>query len=143
LAISIVEDPPTSLVSRRLFPVRWAVYGTRAVAAEPHRARWVRLGPPHDTTWLGQWETKHVPDARVAIATPSRRLLVDLVASGAGLGLLPVRLAAEVPGLVEVPMYAPLVGELTRSAWLFTNPDVRRDARVVAVSRVLLEHLKD
>ncbi len=142
LALSIMSDPPPSLVGRRLFAVRWGVYGTRVLAATPERARWVTLARPHQGTWLGRWEAAHVPADRIAMSTPSRRLLVDLVASGAGLGLLPAALVADRPDLVELPQYKPLVVDLTRMSWLLMHPEVRRDARVAAVVKVMVEHLK-
>jgi DNA-binding transcriptional LysR family regulator len=142
VGITVLSDPPSSLVGRKLFPVRWGVYGSRTVAASPDAARWVTLAKPHDTTWLGRWEALHVPADRVAVATHSRRLLVDLVASGAGLGLLPARLADDVPELVEIPSYRPIVAELTRPAWLLMHAEARRDARVVAVTKALVEHMK-
>lgn len=75
-------------------------------------------------------------------SSPSRRLLVELVASGAGLGLLPVKLAAGLSELVELSSYRPSCADLARPAWLFMHPEVRRDARVAAVTKVLVEHLK-
>lgn len=93
---------------------------------------------------LSSWDDlrEHVPTARIALATASRRLFVDLVAAGAGIGLLPTRLAGEAPELVELKSFAPKVAELTRSIWLLTHPDVRHDARVKVVMKVLSSHLR-
>jgi len=141
VGITLIQAPPAALVRRRLFAVEWAIYGARSVAADPASARWVVLARPHDKSWLGAWEAKHVPAARIAGATASRRLLVDLVAAGMGLGLLPRRLAKDHPGLVEVTMHKTSVAALTRPAWLVFHPELRRDARVVALVDKLAAHL--
>jgi DNA-binding transcriptional LysR family regulator len=136
VAISLLEEPPAVLVGRKLFPIHFAVCGTPALAAEPERARWITLAPPLHTSWLGRWESENVPQDRIALSTPSRRLFVDLVAAGAGIGLLPTRLVGEHAGLVELRSFAPKVAELSRSTWLLTHPDVRHDAGVKAVMKV-------
>ena len=56
--------------------------------------------------------------------------------------LLPARLAVYHPDLVELKSYSELTAELTRPAWLLTHPDVRDDARVAIVMKVLAEHLR-
>ncbi|APR79630.1 Transcriptional regulator, LysR family protein [Minicystis rosea] len=142
IGISLLEKPHATLVGRKLFPVRFAVYGTRALAADPEEARWITLGAPLHTSWLGQWESAHVPRNRIALATASRRLVVDLVAAGAGIGLLPSRLAALHPDLVEIPSYSASTAALTRPAWILTHPDVHRDARVSVVMKLVTEHLR-
>lgn len=142
IGISLLEAPPDILVGRKLFPIHFAVYGTRALAAEPERARWITLAPPLHTSWLGRWESEHVPAEKIALATASRRLLVDLVAAGAGIGLLPTRLAADNPDLVELRSFAPRVAGLTRSTWILTHPDVKHDGRVKAVMKALSTHLR-
>ncbi len=142
VGLSLLEEPPAMLVGRKLFPIHFAVVGTRALAAEPERARWIKLAPPLHTSWLGRWESENVPPDRVALATASRRLFVDLVAAGAGIGLLPTRLLGPHPDLVELRSFAPSVAGLTRSAWLLTHPDVRHDAGVKAVMKVLGSQLR-
>jgi DNA-binding transcriptional LysR family regulator len=137
IGLTLLEAPPEILVGRKLFPIHFAVCGTRALADDPERARWITLAPPLHTSWLGRWESENVPADRVALATASRRLFVDLVVAGAGIGLLPTRLLGEHADLVELRGFAPRVAELTRSTWVLTHPDVRHDARVKAVMRVL------
>ncbi|MGZ3420094.1 MAG: LysR family transcriptional regulator [Polyangiales bacterium] len=140
VGLSLLETPPPVLVGRKLFAVRFGVYGTKDLAQAPERARWVTLGAPLHTSWLGRWESEHVPKDKIAVATASRRLLVDLVSSGAGIGLLPVPLAD--PNLVEIKSFSAKTTELTRTAWLLTHPDVRDDARVRAVMKTLATHLR-
>jgi DNA-binding transcriptional LysR family regulator len=141
IGLSLLQDPPATLVGRRLFQVQFGVFASRALAAEPERARWVVLGAPLHTSWLGQWEREHVPRDKIALATPSRRLLVDLIAAGVGLGLMPVRLSLDRPELVELRSFRQSTAPLTRPAWLLTHPDLRRDARVSVVMKELARHL--
>lgn len=141
IGLGLLANPPNTLVGRKLFPVQFGVFGTRALAAEPEHARWLVLGAPLHTTWLGQWEREHVPRDRIAFATPSRRLLVDLTAAGVGLNLMPARLAAEHPELVELKQFRAATAALTRPAWILTHPDLRKDARVSAVMKTLARHL--
>ncbi|MFT3768515.1 MAG: LysR family transcriptional regulator [Minicystis sp.] len=141
IGLSLVRAPPGALIGRKLFPIRFGVYGTRALAADPDRARWIVLGPPLEGSWLGRWEAEHVPRSRIAAATASRRLFVELVAAGVGLGLLPAPLADAHPDLVELTSYKPRTADLERSAWLVFRPELRRDARVATVMKVLTRHL--
>ncbi len=141
IGLSLLEDPPQTLVGRRLFPVHWGVYAHRTV--DPDSARWVVLGAPLHTSWLGAWEKAHVPRDRIAVATPSRRLLVDLLLAGVGMGLMPARLVAGKPELVELRAYRASTAPLTRSAWLLTHADLRQDVRVALVMKELAKHLLD
>lgn len=142
IGLSLVQTPPGALIGRKLFSIRFGVYGVPALTAEPDRARWVVLGHPLEGSWLGRWEREHVPPSKIAAATASRRLLVDLVASGVGIGLLPAPLADPLSGLVELTSYRPLTAALERPAWLLFTPDLRGDARVATVVKVLARHLR-
>jgi DNA-binding transcriptional LysR family regulator len=141
IGLSLLADPPTTLVGRRLFAVNFGVFANRSVAADPERARWVVLGPPLHTSWLGRWEREHVPRDKVALATPSRRLLTDLIAAGVGIGLMPNRLAVDRPELVELRSYRASTAPLTRPAWLLTHPDLRSDTRISVVMKELAKQL--
>ncbi len=141
IGLSLLADPPATLVGRKLFPVHFHVFAHRSLASEPERARWVVLGAPLHTSWLGRWEREHVPREQIAAATASRRLLVDLIAAGVGIGLMPARLAVDRPELVEVRSFRTSTVALTRPAWLLTHPDLRRDARISVVMKMLAQHL--
>jgi DNA-binding transcriptional LysR family regulator len=141
VGLALLQKPPGTLVGRRLFPVRFGVFASRSMVSDAESARWVVLGPPLEKSWLGQWETKHVPRAKVASSSASRRLLIEMVASGVGIGLLPVPLAEQDPNLVELPAFRARAAELTRPAWLLFAPELRGDARITAVMEVLTRHL--
>lgn len=141
LGLALLDRPPPVLVGRKLFPVPFGVFGTHELAADPDRARWVVLGPPSHTSWLGRWERAHVPRDRIALATPSRRLLVDLISQGVGIGLMASRLAVDRPELVELRTYRAATAPLAVSAWLLAHPDRRRDPRIALVMKELARML--
>jgi DNA-binding transcriptional LysR family regulator len=142
IGLSLLDTPPATLVGRRLFAIRFGVYGTRTLAADPEQARWVVLGHPLQKSWLGVWESSHAPRHKIAAATASRRLFVEMVAAGAGIGLLPAPLADSHPDLVEIRSFRPLTAGLQRPAWLLFAPELRDDARVSRVVRALARHLQ-
>ncbi|MRG97122.1 LysR family transcriptional regulator [Polyangium spumosum] len=141
LGLSLVQTPPSTLIGRKLFPIRFGVYGTATHVDAPERARWVVLGPPLEGSWLGRWENQHVPSGKIAAATASRRLFVDLVAAGVGIGLVPAPLAELRSELVELTSYRPLTAGLERPAWLLFPPELRQDVRVSTVAKVVAKHL--
>lgn len=142
IALSLAATPRPDLIGVKLFPIRFGVYGSRRVADAAAEARWVVLGSPLEHSWLGDWEREHVPSERIAAASASRRLLVEMVQAGVGLGLLPAPLADGHPDLVELTQYRPICGKLTRTACLLYPADLRREARVAAVVKVLAKHLR-
>lgn len=141
VGLALLDDPAGELVGRRLGKVRFRIYAARGGAVTPGRERWVTLGPPLDTSWLGKWEAAHVPAARVAMRSPSRRLLVDLVAAGVGVGVLPEPVARLRSELVPITLPGASVGALVRDAWVLHAASRRNDARVRAVVGVLSKHV--
>lgn len=142
IALYIADKPAVHLVGRRLFSVDFGVYGTAEQAARPDEARWIVLGWPLQTTREARWERARVDADSVAVATPSRRAFVDLVAAGLGLGLMPRRLAAMRPELVEVESFRDDVASLTRPAWLLTHPELAGHLRIKAVLQTFAAHLR-
>jgi len=142
VVLCIADKPGPHLIGRRLFPVEFGVYGTPELAAQPEGARWVTMGWPLQTTREARWERARISPDAVAVATPSRRAALDLVAAGMGLGLLPRRLAATEPQLVEVPELDDDVASLTRPAWLLTHPELAGQPRINAVMQTFADHLR-
>ncbi len=141
IALSIIPRPPSHLVGRNLFSIRFGVFGLARVTELGARAPWIVLASPAHTSPEAQWERKFVPEGRVAVATASRRLFVDLVVTGVGVGLLPKPLAKRHPELVEVASWKSHVTELRRPAWLLTHPDIRNQARISVTMNLLAQSL--
>jgi molybdate transport repressor ModE-like protein len=133
VAIGIMPRPPSGCWGRRLCALPCGVYGTpAAVARDP--ASWVVRAAAERHSPESAWEREHA--APVAAAAPFAAL-VSLVAGGVGLGLMPRLLAGRHPGLVEATAHRASVAGLTRTAWLLTHPDQRRNPRVVALMKAL------
>ncbi|MEM6292725.1 MAG: LysR family transcriptional regulator [Myxococcota bacterium] len=141
IGLTALASPGTQLIGRRLFPIEFGVFGTGRHVEDPEAAPWVVLGAPLDRSPIGAWERAVTENKRVAAATPSRRMLDDLVIAGVGIGAIPRRLAAMHPTLVEIEAYAERAAQLTTPAWLLTHPRNRDEARVTAVMRELAETL--
>lgn len=138
VAIGVMERPPADCWGRRLFRIRYGVFGTEeATRRDP--LRWVVLGPPMDRVPEGQWEAAHAE--HVALATASRGGIVTLVRAGAGVGLLPRPLASLHPELVELRRYRSSLETLERVAWILTHESARKTPRIAAVAQVLVKHL--
>ena len=56
-------------------------------------------------------------------------------------GMIAFQLAVDRPELVELRSYRASTVALTRPAWLLTHPDLRRDARISVVMKMLAQHL--
>lgn len=134
VAISLIPSPPPSLEGRRLFTIRYGVFGT-AAAAQATPLRWLVGGSPVSNPGQAEWEKEHVTS--VAVRTTSLAATLALVRTGAGVAILPQRLARLEPTLVEVERYSAVMGSLDRTAWILTHPDIQAAPRV----RVLLDAL--
>ena len=142
IALSIIPRPPSHLVGKNLFSIRYGVYGLARVIELGARAPWIVLAPPAHTTPEAQWERKFVAPERIAVSTASRRLFVDLLLNGVGVGLLPKPLTKHHPDLVEIASWKSSTAELRRPAWLLTHPDLKNQARISVTMSLLAESLK-
>lgn len=136
IAVRLVRPTEGGLRARRLTDVPLGLYGARETVA--------RLGPdplaaPADLVVMGhadssfaeiRWARALVPRGRVAVATTSFTTLFELVARGAGLGVLPTIAADTHPGLVRVDRDAPPIG---RALWRVVPEGLADAPRIRAV----------
>lgn len=131
VAIRISNDPPDSLVGRRL--VR---YATSTYASLDYLAEHGDLKIRNDLSWIGwgdgvpdpQWvRDSHYPDvlARNCICHPLSQL--EAVKAGMGLAMLPCFMADTEPTLRRVP---PATAYPNRDIWILTHEDLRHTARI-------------
>ena len=131
VAIRISNDPPDSLVGRRL--VR---YATSTYASLDYLAQHGDLKDHKNLTWIGwgdrvqdpQWvRDSHYPDvpARNCICHPLAQL--EAAKAGMGLAMLPCFMADTEPTLRRVP---PATANPSRDIWILTHEDLRHTARV-------------
>jgi len=140
VAVRGTAQPPENLVGRRVGRLQTALY-----AAQAYLETAARDAAPAAQSWVGhdavlahlqsaQWVRKHVPDERVVLRVDSLVALADAVAAGVGLGWVSVPLAEARPALVQLQ---PPLAEFDTPVWVLTHPDLRRVARIRALTDFL------
>ena len=140
LAFRIAPFDESSVIQRKLTHLDYGLYGT---ADTP---------PPEPSSGLGAhlvtmdhgfasfpdaaWMRATFPRASVAFRSNSRDVQAQAVLSGAGIAVLPRRLADRLPGLVEFDVAPPPPG---RDVWVGYHADLRRLRRL----RVVLDAVLD
>lgn len=148
--ISVALSPPREgrLVSRKLTDYRLGLYASPAyLDARPpilkrtdmsgHRF----IGYIDELLYAPELDYMQAPDVEVRVRLQSSNLIAQLQAAlaGAGLCVLPNFIAAREPGLVRV---LPGAVELERSLWLVTHADLKRLARIRAVTSLIVEAVR-
>jgi DNA-binding transcriptional LysR family regulator len=145
IALRATSKPPAHLIGRRVGPIRVALYASRSSSikhwnqVEAGDAAWVAPDdglPEHPSV---RWRQKHFPTLQPAFRTGSVQSVAELVASGLGVGVLPLFLAEprrELRRLTE-----PL-DEAQTDLWLLTHPETRHLQRVQTVWSHLAQTLQ-
>ena len=135
VAIRASDNPPETLVGRRVARVAWALYGR---AADFPRAGAVDLGSLDQRPWVSlgdelamlkvvRFVREHVPPERIVYKINTVLGLAEAVEAGIGVGHLPCFVADVRPSLVRL---SPPEPRFAADLWLLTHPDLRRSARV-------------
>ena len=133
VAIRVTNDPPETLVGRRICTVRWAVYVRRDVsdriATRIDAASFVGFaedfGPPPARRWI---EANISPD-RLAARVNSIHAMLEMADVGFGAAPLPCYLGEQRIALARL---GPTLAEWDLGLWILTHSDLRRSARVRA-----------
>ncbi len=144
VALRPTNDPPETLIGRRLARIATAVYGAEAyLAARPGAAAlsdhdWIAPDESLSHLAAARWLRRRVP--RAAGGYRVNTLMAALAAAKAGLGLaaLPCYLGDDEPSLRRV---TPPLDELDSALWLLTHEDLRQVARVRAFLDAMAEAL--
>ena len=140
IAIRATDNPPETLVGRRVAAIVWAVYG-RAVdfpeaaggagvsPASLFGRDWVSLGDQFGHLKAARYVREHVPPEHVARKINTVLGLAEAVAEGIGVGPLPCFIADRNPALVRLTAHNP---EFSTGLWLLTHPDLRASPRIRA-----------
>ncbi len=134
IAIRLTNDPPETLVGRRICTGRWSVYCRRDLIAEGGAAP-IDLAPfigLSDASGAGpgrRWIETNVAPERLVAKANSAHCMLELALLGFGATLLPCFLGDRSPELSRVGY---LVPELDLGLWLLTHSDLRRSPRVRA-----------
>jgi DNA-binding transcriptional LysR family regulator len=134
IAIRMTNDPPETLVGRRICTGRWSVYCRRDLAAESGAE------PAGSVTFIGfgdnfgpaparRWIETNISPGRLVAKANSAHCMLQLALQGFGATLLPCFLGDCRPDLARL---SPLLPELDIGLWMLTHSDLRRSARVRA-----------
>jgi DNA-binding transcriptional LysR family regulator len=150
IAIRATDNPPETLVGRRIATIAWAIYGRRAEhgqgaggegiggdgakgeAVDKQRLQersWVSLGDSFSHLHVARYVRERAGPERIAIRINGVLGLAEAVECGLGIGPLPCFIADVRPGLMRL---LPLQAAFSGGLWLLTHPDLRASPRVRA-----------
>lgn len=129
------NDPPETLVGRRIGPIQFGVYASRprweADPAAPLSAYpWIGRNGGPNLAWFDTWLSANAPGARIVVRMPYEPVhVLGLVRQGVGAQILPCFLADADPAVARI---APLDPLFRLDLWLLTLPELRTNRRVGA-----------
>lgn len=137
VAIRATDNPPETLVGRRVASLAWALYGRAADFPQPgavdlmslYDRIWVALGDNFAALKAARFVRERVAPERIVYKVNTVLGLAEAVESGIGIGPLPCFIADARPALVRL---SPPNPDFTAGLWLLTHPDLRQSARVRA-----------
>jgi DNA-binding transcriptional LysR family regulator len=134
IAIRLTNDPPETLVGRRICTGRWGVYCRRDLASElgsepTDSAAFIGFGDNFGPVPGRRWIEANIPRGRLVAKANAAHCLLELALQGLGATLLPCFLGDRSPDLARVGYLLP---ELDVGLWMLTHSDLRRSARVRA-----------
>jgi DNA-binding transcriptional LysR family regulator len=144
IAVRATRRPPQHLVGKHIGPIRVALYAGKASGirrykdVEAGKAAWIAPDdalPDHPSVL---WRKRHHPKAVPRYRVNSILTVMELVAAGMGVGVLPVFLARPRKDLIQL---SDMLDECQTELWLLTHAESRHLRRVSAVFRHLSEKL--
>lgn len=144
IAVRATRRPPQHLVGKYIGPLRVALYAAkkgpvkRYADVEAGKAAWVAPDdalPEHPSV---VWRKRHFPKALPAYRVNSILTVMELVALGLGVGVLPLFLAQGHAGLLQL---TEVLDDAQTDLWLLTHPESRHLRRVSTVYGYLAQNL--
>ena len=144
VAVRGSNRPPENLVGRRVGTIETALYVSREYAKSLGKKpsleelRWI--APDESLAHLesAKWMRQHVKPDRIVMRADNLVALVDAVAAGVGAAFL-LRPLAELRKSL-VPLQEPM-RQMDTAIWVLTHPDLKRVARIRALTDFLYEKL--
>lgn len=133
IAVRATRRPPQHLVGKHVGPIRVALYAAKGGAVrhyadvEAARAPWIAPDdalPEHPSV---VWRKRHFPKVSPSYSVGSILTVLELVALGLGVGILPIFLAQPRTDLLQL---TDVVDECQTELWLLTHPESRHLRRV-------------
>jgi DNA-binding transcriptional LysR family regulator len=139
VAIRATNEPPETLIGRRIGPIRWAIYGSKALIAEfgpraIEEAPWIGFGDNFAAHLGRRWMERVVGPRRQVWRVNSVLSMAEAVATDAGAGLLPCFVGDQHSEIARIGAPMP---ELDIDLWILAHPDLRQAARVRAFMEVV------
>lgn len=140
IAVRATKRPPQHLVGKHLGPIRVALFAAKQGPihsyqdVESGQAAWIAPDdalPDHPSV---VWRKRRHPKAVTRYRVNSILTVMELVAAGLGVGVLPLFLAQTRTDLVQL---TDIIDECQTELWLLTHPEARHLRRVSAVYRHL------
>jgi DNA-binding transcriptional LysR family regulator len=134
VALRVTNEPPETLIGRKIGPMRWAIYASEAVLAKYGdkaiaEADWIGFGDSFSAYAGKRWMERTVGQRRQVWRVNSVLSMAEAAAAGGGLALLPCFVGSAHDDLKRIG--APLA-DLDLDLWILTHPDLRQAARVRA-----------
>ena len=136
IAVRATKRPPQHLVGKHVGPIRVALFGAkkgsvkRYADVEQGRALWVAPDdalPEHPSVL---WRKRQFPKVLPQYKVNSILTVMELVALGFGVGVLPLFLAKSQPNLIQL---TEVLDDCQTELWLLTHPESRHLRRVSTV----------
>jgi DNA-binding transcriptional LysR family regulator len=136
IAVRATKRPPQHLVGKHVGPIRVAVYTAKRGAVrkfadvEAGKSDWIAPDdalPEHPSV---VWRKRHFPKSAPRYRVNSILSVLELVALGLGVGIVPIFLA---DGRKDVVRLTEPIDECETDLWLLTHPEARHLRRVGAV----------
>ncbi len=135
VAIRPANDPPETLVGRRIAKIAFAVYASPHYLAKHRKSDglaahdWVGPDDSLSDTSVARWMRSELPESKITLRADSFLGLRQAAQAGLGLAPLPCYLGDTSPDLVCVHRPIPA---METALWILTHEDLRRTARVRA-----------
>jgi DNA-binding transcriptional LysR family regulator len=136
IAVRATKRPPQHLVGKQVGPIRVAMFASKKGAikryedVEAGKASWIAPDdalPEHPSV---VWRRKYFPKVMPRYRVNSILTVMDLVAQGLGVGLLPMFVAQ---GRADLLQLTEVIDECQTELWLLTHPESRHLRRVSTV----------
>ena len=137
IAIRATENPPDTLVGRRIGRMVAMLYGQRDFVAPGEPGAPNSADRPnivsyqeraHDITGVG-WFRDVYPNAQTRLQVNNPEAVFEAIQAGVGIGMLPCFIGDSTPNLRRLPPYHQ---EDVFDVWLLTHADLRKTAKVRA-----------
>jgi DNA-binding transcriptional LysR family regulator len=139
VAIRPAASPPPSLIGRKVADVGWAFYAAArdmsGEAPDIGASGWIAPDDTLSGTAYARWLREDMPEARIAARSDSFVAMARMAEQGAGIVALPCYLGDLSLLLRRVENAA--LPRIASELWVLTHEDLRRAARITALTRFL------